>query len=137
MLKPIFEGNLDIFVKTTTTATAGQLVKLTADGVVAIAGAGDVVHGFIAQDVISGNVDNYKLDSVTHKARIGDKVGVYYKGGMYTTDQYSGNVTAGAPLYSGANGQLVLTVSGNIVAYAENNGNSANGDKLRIKSIVG
>lgn len=137
MLKPIFEGQIDIFLSSDVELTAGQLVKLDSTaGKIVPAGAGDTVYGIVAQDVVDGNVDNFKLDSVTHKAKLGDKVGVYFNGGIYLTDQYSGNVNFGQKLYAGANGQLVTTASGNVVATALTAGNSANGDKIKIRLEV-
>jgi hypothetical protein len=138
MIKELFVEGINPYLSSDNTLTAGQLVKYDAanPGKILVAGAGEAVAGIVAQDVIAANVDNYKLDSVTHKARVGDKVGVYYGGGVFITDQYSGNITApGTNLYAGAAGKLVTTVSGNAVAVAETVGNSASGDKIRIKLI--
>jgi len=139
MLKIVFEGNISPFYSSDNLLTQGQLVKLDSGNVgkIVVAGAGDVVYGIVAQDVIAANVDNYKLDSVTHKARIGDKVGVYFGTGTYITNQFSGNITVpGTELYSGAGGLLVATVSGSVVAIAETIGNSATaGSEIRVKYV--
>jgi hypothetical protein len=140
MLKIVFEGNISPFYSSDVLLTQGQLVKLDPANVgkIIVAGAGDPVYGIVAQDVIAANIDNYKLDSVTHKARVGDKVGVYFGGGEYITNQFVGNITApGTPLYAGASGQLVATVSGSVVAIAETIGNSATaGSEIRIKYVL-
>lgn len=139
MLKMIYEGQLTSFYKSNAELVQGQLVKIdTANpDTVVVAGAGDDIYGIVAQHVKSGNVDNFKLDSVTHIAKTGDKVGVYTNGGIYYTDQYVGTVTRGAKLYPAASGQLSTTVSGNAVALAESAGVKANGDRIRIKSLIG
>jgi hypothetical protein len=137
MIKELLAGHLSPYFASDVQLTAGQLVKLdTANaGKVVVAGAGEVVVGIVAQDVIAANVNNFKLDSVTHQARVGDKVGVYYDGGVFLTDQFTGNIAVGANLYAAASGKLSATVSGGVLAIAETAGNSANGDKIRIKVI--
>lgn len=137
-IQALFIGEISPYYSSDALLTAGQLVKIdTANaGKIVVAGAGDTVYGIVAQDVIAKNVDNFKLDSVTHQARLGDKVGVYTQGGIFKTNQYSGNITVGTPLYAGASGKLVATVSGSVVAVAETAGNSANGDKIRISLKV-
>lgn len=140
MIKELLQGKLNPYFKSNVTLTAGQLVKQDPanPGFVIATSAGDVPEGIVAQDVIALTVDNYKLDSVTHKARVGDKVGVYFGGGVYLTDQFTGNVTAvNTPLYSGANGVMSTTASGNVVAYAETTGNSATaGTQIRVKFVI-
>jgi hypothetical protein len=138
MIKELLGGKINPYLSSDNPLTQGSLVKLDPanQGKILLAGAGDVVVGIVAQDVIPLNVDNFKLDSVTHKARVGDKVGVYFGGGEYITDMFSGNITVpGTPLYAGAGGKFSTTASGNVLAYAETIGNSANGDKIRIKVV--
>lgn len=139
MIKEVLAGKLNPYLASDVLLTQGQLVKLDPAnaGKVIPAGAGDTVVGFVAQDVIAANVDNYKLDSVTHQARVGDKVGVYFGGGVFLTDMFVGNITApGTALYAGAGSKLTTTASGNAVAIAETVGNAANGDVIRVKSLV-
>lgn len=137
MLKIVYAGKIDGYFKSDVLLTAGQLVKAdpaNAGKVIAV-NAGDAILGVLAQDVISGNVDNFKLSSVTHKARQSvDQVGVYFGVGEYVTDQFSGNITQGAQLYAGANGQLVITASGSAVGQAIAPANSAtSGSTLRYR----
>lgn len=138
--KAVFEGKINPYLSSDNTLVKGTLVKLDPSNPnkILVAGLGDLnVIGFAAQDVIAKNVDNFKLDSVTHQARIGDKVGVYYGGGLFLTSNFSGNITAaGTNLYAGAGGKLVTTVSGGVVAVAETIGNSATGDTIRVKLVV-
>ncbi len=139
MIKEVLAGKINPYLASDVELTQGQLVKLDPAkvGKVIAAGAGDAVVGFVAQDVIAINVDNYKLDSVTHQARVGDKVGVYFGGGVFLTDMYAGNITVpGTQLYAGAGGKLTATASGNAVAVAETVGNAANGDVIRVKSLI-
>jgi hypothetical protein len=138
MLKPIFEGQLNIFLKAPALdLNAGTLVKLDANGTFAVAVAGDEVYGILAQDVVSRNVDNFKLDSVTHVAYHGEKAGVYFQGGQYYTDNTLDAVAEGDNLYAGANGQLttVAPATGNTdaVAIAEQVANA--GEKVRIRFV--
>lgn len=136
MLKIVQEGKIDVFLKSDVAMTAGQLVKLDPAnlGKVILAGAGDDVHGMVAQDVVDRNVDNFKLDSVTHKAFKGEKVGIYNGGGQYYTDQTASAVTYGAKLYPAAGGKMSTTASGNAVAVAE--GNAGAGQKVLIRSLL-
>ncbi|MNS33480.1 hypothetical protein D3C72_655950 [compost metagenome] len=139
MLKFVYEGQLTSFFKADVDVVQGQLLKIDTTKVDTLvpAGAGDDVYGIAAQHVRAGNIDNFKLDSVTHVAKHGDKVGVYTNGGVYYTDQYVGTVTKGAKLYPAAAGVLSATASGNAVAIAETAGVKANGDRIRIKSLIG
>lgn len=139
MIKAVFEGRLEVSLSSDNALSAGQLVKLdTANaGKILATGAGDVAFGIVAQDVVAGNVDNFKLTSVTHKAVIGvDKVGVYHGGGIYLTDKYTGSVTVGQQLYAAAGGLLSATASGNPVAITESAGTAASGNVIRIKLLV-
>lgn len=139
MIKEVLAGKLTPYFKAKVQLTQGQLVKLDPanEGEVIAAGAGDAVLGYLAQDVIAINVDNYKLDSVTHQARVGDRVGVYFGGGVFLTDMFVGNITApGTLLYAGAGGKMTATASGNAVAVAETTGNAANGAVIRVKSLI-
>jgi hypothetical protein len=136
MIKELIGGKLDPYLSSDALMTQGQLVKLDPanPGKIIVAGVGEDIHGIVAQDVIAATVDNFKLDSVTHKARVGDKVGVWIQGGIFLTDQFTGNITApGTKLYAAAAGKLSATVSGNVVATAESIGNAANNDKIKIK----
>lgn len=139
MLKPIFEGELNIFLKAPATGNlkAGTLVKLASGGTFEVAVSGDEVYGVLAQDVQARNVDNFKLDSVTHVAYNGEKAGVYFQGGQYYTDNTADAVTEGAKLYAGASGQFttVVPVSGELghVAFAEQVANA--GEKVRIRFV--
>jgi hypothetical protein len=138
MLKALFEGSLSPYLRSDVQMVAGTLVKLDSAnaGKIVPAGAGEEIYGVIAQDVVASDTDNFKLDSVTHQARVGDKVGVYHEGGLYLTDNFSGNVTAqGTKLYSGASGKFSTAVSGNAVAVAETTGDSATGAVIRIKFL--
>lgn len=138
MLKIIHEGQLVNNYSSDTVLTQGQLVKITAQNKLAVAGAGDDVFGIVAQDVVDGNVDNFKLNSVTHTATKGvDKVGVYTNGGVYKTDQFIGTVTAGAKLYAGAGGKFTVTASGGAVAVCETNATAGAGVEIRYKSLIG
>jgi hypothetical protein len=137
MLKLVNEGLLDSFVKSNEVLTAGQLVKLNGEGIITVASAGNAIHGVVSTDVISANVDNYKLDNVVLKARIGTKVGVFIQGGVYLTDQFTGTVTAGNPLYVAALGKLTATSGGASVAIAENTVDaSVAGSLLRFKLTI-
>jgi hypothetical protein len=137
MLKPIFEGELNIFLKAPATGTfkAGTLVKLGANGEFAVAVNSDEVYGVLAQDVQARNVDNFKLDSVTHVAYNGEKAGIYFQGGLYYTDNTAGAITANAKLYPNAQGQFTVTAGTNTahVAIAETAG--AQGEKIRIRFV--
>jgi hypothetical protein len=139
MLKPIFEGQLNIFLKAPATGTfkAGTLVKLGTNGTFAVAVAGDEPYGILAQDVQARNIDNFKLDSVTHVAYNGEKAGVYFQGGVYHYDLHTVAVTAGDKLYAGANGAMNKTVPASgftgHVAIAETSG--AVGEKIRIRFV--
>jgi sulfur transfer complex TusBCD TusB component (DsrH family) len=139
MLKPIFEGELNIFLKAPATGTfkAGTAVKLGANGEFAVAVAGDEVYGLLAQDVQARNIDNFKLDSVTHVAYNGEKAGVYFQGGLYHYDLHAVAVTEGDKLYVGANGVLTKTAPASgftgHVAIAETSG--AVGEKIRIRLV--
>jgi hypothetical protein len=137
MLKPIFEGELNIFLKAPATdLVAGTLVKLNGDAF-AVAVAGDDVYGVLAQNVQARNVNNFKLDSVTHVAYYGEKAGIYFQGGQYYTDNTATAVTAGVKLYAGAGGKFTTAVpgTGNVkhVAVAETAG--AAGAKIRIRLV--
>lgn len=137
--KALFEGSLNPYLSSDLQMEKGTLVKLDPanPNKFVIAGAGEAVYGIVAQDIIAKDVNNFKLDSVTHQARVGDKAGVYHEGGLYLTTNFSGNITVpGTKLYAGANGKLVLTVSGGAVATAETIGNSASNAKIRIKLEV-
>lgn len=139
MLKVHFQGMINPYFKSDVLMTQGQFVKLDPAnaGKVIPTQAGDIPYGILAQDVVEPNVDNFKLTSVTHKAHKGiDNVGVYHNGGVFTTDQFVGTVAFGAQLYTGANGALTATASGNAVAIAENAANKANGDTLKFKLLV-
>lgn len=142
MLKAIFEGELAVhYTAPATDLEAGVLVKLNGSAVaVATGGAtGDDVYGILAQKVVSRTVNNFKLDSVTHVAYYNEKVGVYYGGGVYITDQtLDGTIAVGQKLYCGAGGKLTKTApsAGNTkhVAIAETAGTNA-GDKIRIRLV--
>jgi hypothetical protein len=142
MLKAIFEGELAVhFNAPSADLEAGILVKLNGSAVaVATGGAtGDDVYGILAQPVRARNVNNFKLDSVTHVAYYGEKVGVYYGGGVYITDQtLDGTIAVGQKLYVGTGGKLTKTAptGGNTkhVAIAETAGTLA-GDKIRIRLV--
>jgi len=114
------------------------LVKLGPSGNVVVCNPGDKPYGVLAQDVRNPQVNNFKLDSVTHLAFYGQKVGVYMDGGLYMTDNtVSGiNINVGDLLYVGANGQFtnVPPTSGNYtgsVGIAEQAG--PGGTKIRIR----
>lgn len=137
MLKAIFEGELAIHYKAPAQdLEAGTLVKLNGDSF-AVAVAGDDVYGILAQKVRARNVDNFKLDSVTHFAFYGEKVGAYFQGGVYYTDNTLTATTVGAKLYAGAGGKLTTAVpgSGNTkhVAIAEEV--AVSGAKVRIRLV--
>jgi hypothetical protein len=138
MLKIVHEGQLVNNYKSDALLTAGQLVKITAEGKIAAAGAGEDVFGIVAQDVVDPTVNNFKLNSVTHDAGVSvDQVGVYTNGGVYKTDQFLGTVTAGAKLYAGAGGKLTATASGNAVAVSESAATAGAGVVIRFKSLIG
>lgn len=133
MLEPIFEGKLDIFLKSDVEMTEGQLVVLDPknEDKIVIAQAGEDVYGIVAQNVVPGDVNNFKLDSVTSNASVGDKVGVYFGDGLYYTDQTGTAVAYNDELYAGADGQLVTGGSGNAVAVAH--GTAEAGEKVKIR----
>jgi hypothetical protein len=138
MLKAVFEGKLNPFLKAPSTdLNAGTLVKLASGGTFAVAVAGDEPYGVLAQDVRSRSVDNFKLDSVTHKAFYGEKAGIYFEGGVYYTDNTAVAVNEGDKLYVGANGQFTKTVPGTgftgYVAIAEQTATA--GTKVRIRFV--
>jgi hypothetical protein len=114
MFKAVQEGKLNVFLTAPNADTnAGTLVKLGPSGSVVVCNAGDEPYGVLAQDVRSRSVNNFKLDSVTHLAFYGEKVGVYFQGGQYYTDNIAGGSFAeGAKLYVGANGQFTATAPG-------------------------
>lgn len=138
MLKLVYEGQLDSFVKSNTQLVAGQLVKLNAADptVVEVAGAGDKVHGLVSTDVIDATSNNFKLGNVILKARVGERVGVFIQDGVYITDQYVGVVPHNAALYAGASGQLTATSGGAVVATALSSGNGVAGSQIRIKLVI-
>jgi hypothetical protein len=134
MLKAIYEGNLSAFLKADAPMVAGQLVKLKAGAVdtVVVTGANDTAYGIVAQDVVAVGTDDYKLTSVTAKAKVGEKVGVYFGTGLYYTDQILDNVVVGDKLYCGAGGKFTKTAgTGAVVAVAETAGNA--GTQVRIR----
>jgi hypothetical protein len=143
MIKEVLNGHLNPYFASNVTMTAGTLVKYDPanPGYIIPAGPTDTPCGILAQDVISGNVDLYKLTSVTAKAHVGDKVGFYYDGGVYITDQFSGNITQpGTPLYVGT-GSILSTVAtsggAGVIAFAETTGNSAvSGSTIRYKLAI-
>lgn len=138
MFKPIFEGQLNIFLKAPSTdLKAGTLIKLNGGDTFAVAVAGDDVYGVLAQDVVSRDKDNFKLDSVTHVAYYGEKAGIYFQGGLYYTDNTLDAVTVDAKLYAGAGGKFTVTAPAtgdqSHVAIAETAGNA--GEKIRIRLV--
>lgn len=142
MFKAVYEGKLDVYLTAPGSDTnAGTLVKLGTTGNVVPCNAGDYPYGVLAQDVRNPAINNFKLDSVTHLAFYGQKVGVYFDGGLYMTDNtVSGNtITVGQLLYTGANGQFTTSApaSGSAfmlpVAQAEQSGNG--GQKIRIRLL--
>ncbi len=138
MLKIVHEGQLVNNYSSDTLLVQGQLVKVSAENKIVAAGAGEDVFGIVAQNVVEGNLNNFKLNSVTHTATKGvDKVGVYTNGGIYKTDQFLGAVTAGAKLYAGAGGKLTATVSGGAVAVSESNATAGAGVVILFKSLIG
>lgn len=112
MFKPVFEGNIDIFLKADSVLNAGTLVTLNTakEGYVKPAVAGDLPYGVLGQDVVDRSVDNFKLDSVTFVAYKDELAGVYLEGGVYYTDNTAVAVAYGDKLYVGANGQFVKAV---------------------------
>lgn len=138
MLKIVHEGQLVNNYSSDVLLTQGQLVKIVGVDKIGPAGAGEEVFGIVAQNVVEANIDNFKLNSVTHTAAKGrDKVGVYTNGGIYKTDQFTGAVTAGAKLYAGANGKFTATASGNAVAISESTATAGAGVVIRYKSLIG
>lgn len=136
MLKPIFEGNINIFLKAPASGTlpAGTIVKQAPNGEFAIAVAGDQPYGVLGQNVVARNVDNFKLDSVTYVAYYGEKAGIYFGGGQYYTDNTATAVTEGAKLYVGAGGKFTTVVpsSGYTAPIAFAEGVADAGKKVRI-----
>jgi hypothetical protein len=141
MFKAVYEGKLDVYLTAPNADTnQGTIVKLGTSGNVVPCNAGDMPYGVLAQDVRNRAVNNFKLDSVTHLAFYGEKVGVYFDGGLYMTDNFvsGNNVAVGANLYVGANGQFTTSVpaSGSAftqpIAIAETSGNSATKARIRL-----
>lgn len=137
MIKELLDANISPYFQCNQVLSGGTLVKMdTANaGYVIPANAGDNVYGILAQDVLASGADSFKLDSVTTRAHVGDHVGVFFGGGVYLTNNFSGNIGIGQALYAGANGTFVATASGSVLAYAETTGNSVNGDKIRLKVV--
>lgn len=145
MFKAVYEGKLDVFLTAPNADTnAGTLVKLGTSGNVVACSAGDNPYGVLAQDVRDRRVNNFKLDSVTHLAFYGEKVGVYFDGGLYMTDNVvsGNNVAVGSNLYVGANGQFTTSApaSGSAltspIAIAETANNFAtSAQKIRIRFL--
>lgn len=137
MFKAVYEGKLDVFLTAPSQDTnAGTLVKLGTSGNVVACAPGDKPYGVLAQDVRDRKVNNFKLDSVTHLAFYGEKVGVYFDGGIYMTDNTSGSaIGVGDALYVGSGGAFTKAVPGtgytSPVAIAEQSGNA--GSKIRIR----
>lgn len=137
MLKAVFESKIENMFKCNQLLSAGTIVKQDPANagflIPAVAGDANNAVYLLAQDMVSSNVDNYKLTSVTHKAVAGvDQVGAYFGDGVFITDQYVGAPSAGAQLYI-ANGQFTTTASGNAVAIAETAGTS--GGTMRIRTF--
>lgn len=135
MFKPIFEGEINIFLKAPAKdLKAGTLVKKVGDSF-DVATKGEDVYGVLAQDVVSREYNNFKLDSVTHVAYYGEKAGVYFQGGLYNTSNTAGAITADALLYPNAQGKFTTTAgtSTEAVAIAETAG--AEGEKIRIRLL--
>lgn len=145
MFRAVYEGKLDVYLTAPSADTnAGTIVKLGTSGNVVPCNAGDAPYGVLAQDVRNRATNNFKLDSVTHLAFYGEKVGVYFDGGLYMTDNVTSgnNVAIGANLYVGANGQFTTSApaSGSAftqpVAIAETANNFASGNsKIRIRLV--
>jgi hypothetical protein len=139
MFKMVNEGKVDVFLTAPTQDTnAGTLVKLGTSGNVVACNPGDKPYGVLAQDVRDRRVNNFKLDSITHLAFYGEKVGVYFDSGLYMTDNTASAITVGGYLYVGANGQFTATAptSGNFtgpVAISEQAGTA--GTKIRIRLL--
>lgn len=134
MLKPVQEGLIDIFNSSDNALVQGTLVKLdpaNANKVIP-AQAGDRVFGMVAQDVQAYDINNFKLDSVTHVAYIGQPVGVYFGQGQYYTDRTAVNVAFGNLLYPASNGMLSTVASGNAFAQAEGTATSGNSVLIRV-----
>jgi hypothetical protein len=145
MFKAVYEGKLDVYLTAPNSDTnAGTIVKLGTSGNVVPANSGDFPYGVLAQDVRDPKVNNFKLDSITHLAFYGQKVGVYFDGGLYMTDNIpsGNNVSVGDFLYVGSGGQFTKTApaSGSAftqpVAQAETANNFSNGaSKIRIRLL--
>lgn len=147
MFKAVYEGKLDVYLTAPNADTnAGTLVKLGTSGNVVVANSGDFPYGVLAQDVRDPKVNNFKLDSITHLAFYGQKVGVYFDGGLYMTDNVvsGNNVAVGSLLYVGANGQFTTTAPASGSAYtqpiaqaetANNFGTSAQKIRIRLLNI--
>lgn len=137
MFKPVFEGNIDIFLKADTLLKSGTLVVLNPakDGYVLPAVAGDQPYGVLGQDVVDRSVDNFKLDSVTFVAYKDELAGVYVEGGMYRTDNTLVDVAYGDKLYVGAGGKFTKAVpatgfTGHVAIALED---ALAGEKVRVR----
>jgi len=99
-VKEKLSGSINPFFKCNNVYSAGTMVKISNDEVIVASGIdGQDIYGMLAQDVIAASQDVWKSDTVTAVARVGDRVGVYFNGGVYETDQTSVDITAGDLLY--------------------------------------
>lgn len=114
---------------------AGRVVTIGANGVVAYANTTNG-QGILAQDVKSPeHLDIIRLGKNT--AFYGGKVGVYMDGGLFETDQTAVAVTAGATLYSDANGMLTTdNATGTAKPIAEALTSANAGEFVWIKLLV-
>lgn len=140
-------GQINPFFKCDTELDAGTFVTVDTDNedevIAADGNSPDKVIGVLAQDVVAKDVDVWKLDSITAKARKGEKVGIYMNGGIYEIDQTDASVSQGDYLYhSNSNpGQVNADddkddsdASKDPVAIAEEDAEA--GEMVRIKLLV-
>ena len=135
----------------TSTETAGCVVHLTGDELVAcVSGTGVVPYGFLMQNVkaeSSAHPTGFRLpgDLGSSDAFTGDPVGVAHLG-IYDTTHYDTGETysAGDVLQVAANGKLTPTGAGGVVlavdvAVCQNSLDSAAvaaGENLRVKLLI-
>lgn len=145
-IKPIQQGKiLTNSYHYNATASGGNVVEIdssTATKTAKVYASGGNALGLLGQEVVAATTEEWKLDSVTRRARVSGLVGIYYDGGTYLldSDSYSGNVPADVKLYPNASGYLcssnALDAGMGAVAISLTSGNAASGNEIEIKLLV-
>jgi len=144
-IKPVQQGKVSVFYKYGAEAVGGTVVCIDVnndDYVALYESGGSTPYGLLAQDVVAEDYQEWKLDSITQRARVSSNVGIYYGGGTYVlnSDSYTGNVLRGDNLYPNDAGVLGTSnaINGKMspVALAETSGNAGSGNSIRIKLLI-